>query len=139
MEEEKSTLIQALEEYLANTSEEQLKKDWAELEQYNQYGPDMEECLELGRQHCMEMMKNEELGILIDKFNTFDKLRSELWNLLNKYVETHNIRPGEEFQDFMLKNDVDVALFFIDEYGMPSMTYHTVKIEDLRNGNNKED
>ena len=99
----------------------------------------MEEYLDLGRQHCMEMMKNEELGILIDKFNTYNKLRPELWNLLNKYVKTHDIRPGEEFQDFMVKNDGDVALFFINEYGEPSMTYHTVKIKDLCDGNNKED
>ena len=62
MEEEKSTLIQALEEYLANTSEEQLKKDWEELEPYNQYGPEMEDCLELGRQHCMEMMKELDMN-----------------------------------------------------------------------------
>lgn len=137
--EQHSKLIQGLEEYLANTSEEQLKKDWEELEQYNQYGPEMEDCLELGKQHCMEIMKEEELGILIDKFKTYDKLRSELWNLLNKYVETHNIRPGEEFQDFMLKNDGDVAMFFINEYGEPLMAYHTVKIEDLCDGNNNED
>lgn len=55
--EQRSKLIQRLEEYLANTSEEQLKKDWEELEQYNQYGPEMEDCLELGRQHYKEMMK----------------------------------------------------------------------------------
>lgn len=139
MANKKSKLIQALDDYFANTSEEQLKKDWEELEQYNQYGPDIEECLELGRQHCIEMMKEEEFGILIDKFNTYDKLRSELWNLLYKYVETHNIRTGEEFQDFMLKNDGDVALFFINEYGIPSTAYHTVKIEDLCDGNDKED
>ena len=136
--EQRSKLIQGLEEYFANTSEEQLKKDWEELEQYNQYGPDMEECLKLGRQHCIEMMKEEELGILIDKFNTYDKLRSELWNLLYKYVKTHNIRPGEDFQDFMLTNDGDVALFFTNEYDEPSLAYHTVKIKDLCDGNDKE-
>ncbi len=136
--EQHSKLLQGLQDYLDNTSPEQLEQDWKELEKYNQYGPDMEECLKLGKQHCMEMMKNEELGILIDKFNTYDKLRPELWNLLNKYVETHNIRPDEEFQDFMVKNDGDVALFFINEYGEPSMTYHTVKIEDLCDGNDKK-
>lgn len=52
MEKKKSKLIQGLEDYLNNTSEEQLKKDWAELEQYNQYGPEVKDCLELGRQHC---------------------------------------------------------------------------------------
>lgn len=59
--EQRSKLIQGLEEYLTNTSEEQLKKDWEELEQYDQYGPDIEECLELGRQHCMEMIKDEDM------------------------------------------------------------------------------
>ena len=67
MEEKKSKIIQVLEEYLANTSEEQLKKDWAELEQYNQYGPEMTECLKFARQHYMEMMKNED-----------DKLKEEI-------------------------------------------------------------
>lgn len=57
MANEKSKIIQGLEEYFANTSEEQLKKDWEELEQYNQYGPEIEDCLELGRQHCMAVMK----------------------------------------------------------------------------------
>ena len=52
-----SKLIQGLKDYLNNTSPDQLEKDWQELEQFNQYGPDMEECLELGRLHCMNMMK----------------------------------------------------------------------------------
>ena len=60
MEQKKSKLIQALEEYFANASEEQLKKDWEELEKYNQYGPEMEDCLELGRLHCLEVMRNME-------------------------------------------------------------------------------
>lgn len=137
--EQHSKLIQGLQDYLDNTSPEQLEQDWKELEKYNQCGPDMEECLELGRQHCIEMMKEEELGILTKKFNTYDKLRSELWNLLYKYVKTHNIRLGEEFQDFMLKNDGDVALFFNNEYGEPSMAYHTVKIKDLCDENDNED
>ena len=136
---EQHPILQALQDYLDNTSPEQLEQDWKELKKYNQYGPEMEDCLELGKQHCMEIMKEEELGILIDKFKTYDKLRSELWNLLYKYVKTHNIRPGEEFQDFMLKNDGDVAMFFINEYGEPLMAYHTVKIEDLCDGNNNED
>ena len=143
--EQRSKLIQGIQDYLDNTSPEQLEQDWKELEKYNQCGPDMEECLELGRQHCIEMMKEEESGILIDKlgiltkkFNTYDKLHSELWGLLNKYVKTHNIRPDEEFQDFMVKNDGDVAMLFVNEYGL-SMTYHSVKIEDLCDGNDKED
>lgn len=54
-----SKLIQGLYDYFDNTSPEQLEQDWKELEKFNQYGPDIEECLNLGRQHCMEMMKDE--------------------------------------------------------------------------------
>ena len=55
--EQRSKLIQGLQDYLDNTPPEQLEKDLKELEQFNQYGPDMEPCLELGRQHCIETMK----------------------------------------------------------------------------------
>lgn len=58
-----SKLIQGLQDYFDNTSPEQLEKDWKELEKFNQYGPDIEECLELGKQHCMEMMKEEDLSL----------------------------------------------------------------------------
>lgn len=129
----KSKLIQGLEEYLANTSEEQLKKDWAELEQYNQYGPEMEDCLELGRQHCKQVMKNMEIEILIDKFHKYNDLKQELCDILYTYVQRNKIRPNEEFSDFMLMKDNKIAIFFINEYGEPSLTYHSVKIEDLIN------
>ena len=55
--EQHSKLIQGLQDYLDNTSPEQIEQDLKELEKFNQYGLFMEECLELGRQHCMEMMK----------------------------------------------------------------------------------
>ena len=54
---QRSKLIQGLQDYLDNTSTEQLENDWKELEKFNQYGPDIEECLELGRQNCIETMK----------------------------------------------------------------------------------
>lgn len=62
-EKEHHPILQALQDYFDNTPKEQLEKDWEELEKFNQYGPDMEECLELGRQHCMEMMKDEDLSL----------------------------------------------------------------------------
>lgn len=46
---EQHPILQALQDYLDNASPEQLEKDWEELEQYNQYGPDMEELLEKAR------------------------------------------------------------------------------------------
>lgn len=48
--EKRSKLIQGLQDYFDNTSPEQLEKDWKDLEKFNQYGPDIEECLELGKQ-----------------------------------------------------------------------------------------
>ena len=58
--EQRSKLIQGLQDYLDNTSPEQLEQDWKELEKFNQYGPDIEECLKLGKQHCVEMMTEED-------------------------------------------------------------------------------
>lgn len=58
--EQRSKLIQGLQDYLENTSPEQLEQDWKELEKFNQYGPDIEECLNLGKQHCVEMMTEED-------------------------------------------------------------------------------
>ena len=61
--EQHSKLIQGLQDYLDNISPEQLEKDWKELEKFNQYGPDIEECLNLGEQHCIEMMKEEDSSL----------------------------------------------------------------------------
>ena len=61
--EQRSKLIQGLHDYLDNTSHEQLEKNCKELEKFNQYGSDIEECLELGKQHCIEMMKEEDLSL----------------------------------------------------------------------------
>lgn len=40
-----SPLVKGLIEYFENTPSEQLEKDFKELEQYNQIGPDVLECL----------------------------------------------------------------------------------------------
>ena len=61
-----SKLIQDLYDYFDNTSPEQLEQDWKELEKFNQYGLDIEECLNLGRQHCIEMMKEEDESLKED-------------------------------------------------------------------------
>ena len=58
-----SKLIKGLYDYLNNTSPEQLEQDWKELEKFNQYGPDIEEYLNLGKQHCIEMMKEEDSSL----------------------------------------------------------------------------
>ena len=61
--EKRSKLIQGLQDYFDNTSTEQLEKDWKDLDKFNQYGPDIEECLELGKQNCIKMMKEEDLSL----------------------------------------------------------------------------
>ena len=61
--EQHSKLIQGLQDYFDNTSPEQLEQDWKELEKFNQYGPDIEECLNLGKQHCIEMIKEEDSSL----------------------------------------------------------------------------
>lgn len=58
--EHRSKLIQGLQDYFDNISPEQLEQDWKELEKFNQYGPDIEECLNLGKLHCIEMMKEKD-------------------------------------------------------------------------------
>lgn len=68
---EQHPILQAIQDYLDNTSPEQLEQDWKELKQYNQYGPTMKECLELGRQHCIETMRE------------MDKAMTETNNLKN--------------------------------------------------------
>ncbi len=48
-----SKLVEGLLAYLARTSEDQFAKDWAELEKYNEIGPEInsfiEQSCELGR------------------------------------------------------------------------------------------
>ena len=55
--EKKSKILQALEDYFNNTPPEQLEKDWQELEKYNQIGPDVLECLDLGEKHSKQFME----------------------------------------------------------------------------------
>lgn len=38
-------LLQKLEKYFRNTPKEQLDKDWEELKEYNETGPDMNEYI----------------------------------------------------------------------------------------------
>ena len=67
MEKKKSKLIEGLEKYLRETPEEQLKKDWEELEKYNQSGPDMEECLSIARARILDNMREEDRSLQIEE------------------------------------------------------------------------
>ena len=80
-------------------------------------------------------MKEQEL---INKFNSYTSLKYELYDLCSKYVDTHKICEKfkneygyNEFHDFMLLEDNMIALFFVDEYGEPCWTYHSIAIKDL--------
>ena len=79
---QKSKIIQGLEDYLNNTPPEQLKKDWEELEKYNQYGPEMEDCLDLGEAHCqqvMEMIHNDTKSFMEDEKKIYAVYESDAW------------------------------------------------------------
>lgn len=67
MEKKKSKIIEGLEKYLRETPEEQLKKDWEELEKYNQFGPDMEECLSRARARILDNMREEARALQIEE------------------------------------------------------------------------
>lgn len=56
--EQEHSIVKKLNDYLANASEEQLKKDWEELEQYNQDGPDVSELLDLAKKKLSESGKD---------------------------------------------------------------------------------
>ena len=71
---EQHPILQALQDYLDNTSPEQLEQDWKELEQYNQYGPKMEECLEYGRRHCLRTMHEMNDPLFTDKCKIVEKI-----------------------------------------------------------------
>ena len=49
-------IINALKEYFENTPKEQLEKELAELEKFNQIGPDVLESLILSELHSKEFM-----------------------------------------------------------------------------------
>lgn len=83
-----SDIIIALQKYLDETSPEQLKKDWEELEQYNQYGPEMIDSLELSRsQYIAENQKDCPPEFLKDVkkiSKTIEQLKKENNELRNK-------------------------------------------------------
>ncbi len=54
---EESPLIKGLKEYFENTPQEQLDKDFQELEVYNQIGPDALEYLD----HTMKMFNSTQI------------------------------------------------------------------------------
>lgn len=56
-------ILQKLEEYFRNTPKEQLDKDWEELKEYNEIGPDMDEYLKSAK----ESIKKYECKIKKDK------------------------------------------------------------------------
>ena len=79
-----SDLIIGLQKYLDETSPEQLKKDWEELEPYNQEGPEMIDSLELSMlQNIAENQKDCPSEIM-------EAVHKNFWDLVDtkepKYV-----------------------------------------------------
>lgn len=71
-------LVDGLLAYLANTSEEQFAKDWAELEKYNEIGP--------------------EINSFIEQSKELDKLRID--NLITEVTLINNIKNPDFTPDF---------------------------------------
>lgn len=95
--EKASKLIQGLEDYLNNTPPEQLEKDFAELEKYNQFGPNIEDCLNLGEAHCKAVMAvmNEEVPILENSNLTEADVRKVI-GLFNESSDYFNKKIDDE-------------------------------------------
>lgn len=77
-------ILKKLNEYLENASEEQLKKDWEELEQYNQYGPDALEFLNRAEENAKRRLKVKEQKDMaqIDDFIRVEVTDVELKNTI---------------------------------------------------------
>lgn len=129
--EKRSKLIQGLQDYFDNTSPEQLEKDWKDLEKFNQYGPDIEECLELGKQNCIKMMKEMdnikvamefdiELMTVKDCEFVLDVIKStnilcELYLNGNDHISCVIYVGADRYKDFISKFPIFESIDF-DEY-----------------------
>ena len=108
MEDERAEkMMEKLNEYLINATPEQLEKDWEELKQYNQFGPEMAEILE-----------NAKTRIL--KQNGLD-FKDEVIITLNDEVDFYRERCKrlEKETDYALSEDLNVypVTIIMDRYG----------------------
>lgn len=89
-------IIIGLQKYFDETSPEQLKKDWEELEQYNQHGPEMIDTLELSRLRLQCAVENNcvSRGYLTDWYQqSIDETEPPIWT--DKHLD-------ELYNDFYL-------------------------------------
>jgi hypothetical protein len=70
-----NSIIEQLKSYLDNTSEEQLLRDWAELDEFSNVGPDVDEYLEF-----------------IEKVNQIEPIRSKWKSHIEQSIQ--NESPG---------------------------------------------
>ena len=129
--EKRSKLIQGLQDYFDNTSPEQLEKDWKDLEKFNQYGPDIEECLELGKQNCIKMMKEMDNIKVVMEFDielmtvkdcefVLDVIKStnilcELYSNGNDHISCVIYVGADRYKDLISKFPIFESIDF-DEY-----------------------
>ena len=117
----KHPILQKLDDYIANASEEQLRQDWEDLKQYNQGGPEMLDCLN----NAINRNKNKNMnrGEFIEKLQqSAGRLAKELGcNKLNVTKGNNGvwdtIHPRVTMTDFLEKNygDCTTELHFTNE------------------------
>ena len=122
MDDRGKKMLEGLQEYFENTPPEQLKKDWEELEKFNQVGPTMEECLEYGRRNCMHQMHAMNDPLFNDKCkiverivgDAFEKSRiAEEARYLVKYK--NDVRLAEMLSDVLFRLVDDIAPLIVND------------------------
>lgn len=96
-------MLKKLQEYLKNTSQEQLEKDWAELEKYNQFGPEVEEVLRWQLESLIERQINEAMKEtnLLDEVNYLIEYKND--NRLGEKLQVFKINLRDKIVNLITK------------------------------------
>ncbi len=96
-------MLKKLQEYLNNTSQEQLERDWAELEKYNQFGPEVEEVLRWQLESLIERQINEAMKEtnLLDEVNYLIEYKND--NRLGEKLQVFKINLRDKIVNLITK------------------------------------
>lgn len=116
MDERGKKMLEGLREYFENTSPEQLKRDWEELEPYNHFGPTIEECLEYGHRHCLREMHEMNDPLFTDKCKIVEKIIGDAFEKSGiaeeaRYLVEYkdDLRLSEMLSDILFRLVDDIA------------------------------
>lgn len=116
MDERGKKMLEGLREYFENTSPEQLKRDWEELEPYNHFGPKMDECIEYGRRYCLREMHEMNDPLFTDKCKIVEKIIGDAFEKSGiaeeaRYLVEYKDDPrlGEMLSDILFRLVDDIA------------------------------